>query len=552
MNKLKVLDIFAGAGGLSLGFEQTGRFETSIAIEIHPDAAETFSTNHKNIEVIVEDIRNIDFSDTNKYPELNNISVIIGGPPCQGFSNANRQRSELFSNNNMLVKEFVRAVTQIKPKAFVMENVKTINSDKHRFFVTSLDKDELQKINIEIIEEDVLIGNASLYNDTLIDLFTNQKINVPFINLELCAKFKSLIRFYKRHKSLIKFVDKNKKILRGYLNNWSIFFNSFGSDTLNKLIEETKFVLDNYIAEKKDCHQLFTYINKLLDVANVVSIFKEINDKKIEIILPPFKKKKGIYVKAYTYTVIDYLVKKFKSLGYQIDYDILNAANFGVPQKRNRFFIIGLKNKKPSLPKPLIQEEKDYFKIRDAIEEIEPLQPSYSIDSEPIEKTHCNKNPLSKYLNADTKYLCNHVITQTKEIALKRFENLLPGQNFHDLDEFLKSTYADTSRTQNTIYKRLSYSDVSNTVVNVRKSMWIHPVHNRAISIREAARLQSFPDSYIFKGSKDSQYQQVGNAVPPLLARAVAEALLEKLGEKPTLYIKDLLEIKHKEAVHHS
>jgi DNA (cytosine-5)-methyltransferase 1 len=519
-----------------------------MAIEIHPDAAETFNTNHKNIEVIVENIRNIDFSDINKYPELNNISVVIGGPPCQGFSNANRQRSELFSNNNMLVKEFVRAVTQIKPKAFVMENVKTINSDKHRFFVTSLDRDELQKINIEIIEEDIFIGNASLYNDTLIELFINQKIDGLFIDPELNAKFKSLIRFYKRHKSLEKFVDKNKKILKGYLSNWSMFFNSFGSNTLNNLIEETKFVLDNYIAKKKDCPQLYTYINKLLDVAYVVSILKEINDKKIEITLPPVKKNKGIYVKALTYTVIDYLEKKFKSLGYQIDYDILNAANFGVPQIRNRFFIIGLKNKKPSLPKPLIQEEKNYFKIRDAIEEIEPLQPSYSIDSEPIEKTHCNKNPLSKYLNGDTRYLCNHVITQTKEIALKRFENLLPGQNFHDLDESLKSTYADTSRTQNTIYKRLSYGDVSNTVVNVRKSMWIHPVRNRAISIREAARLQSFPDDYLFKGSKDSQYQQVGNAVPPLLARAVAEALLDNLGEKPTEYIKDLLEIKHNEA----
>ena len=91
----------------------------------------------------------------------------------------------------------------------------------------------------------------------------------------------------------------------------------------------------------------------------------------------------------------------------------------------------------------------------------------------------------------------------------------------------LKSTYENPARTQNTIYKRLVYDLPSDTVVNVRKSMWIHPELNRAVSAREAARLQSFPDNYIFFGTKDSVYQQIGNAVPPVLGRAVAEKVLE-------------------------
>ena len=66
--------------------------------------------------------------------------------------------------------------------------------------------------------------------------------------------------------------------------------------------------------------------------------------------------------------------------------------------------------------------------------------------------------------------------------------------------------------------------------MNVRKSMWIHPIYNRAVSAREAARLQSFPDDYIFFGTKDSVYQQIGNAVPPVLGRAVAEKILELFG----------------------
>lgn len=66
-------------------------------------------------------------------------------------------------------------------------------------------------------------------------------------------------------------------------------------------------------------------------------------------------------------------------------------------------------------------------------------------------------------------------------------------------------------------------------MVNVRKSMWIHPELNRAVSVREAARLQTFPDSFVFCGTKDKQYQQVGNAVPPIMAKAIAESLAKQL-----------------------
>ena len=72
----------------------------------------------------------------------------------------------------------------------------------------------------------------------------------------------------------------------------------------------------------------------------------------------------------------------------------------------------------------------------------------------------------------------------------------------------------------------------SGTVVNVRKSMWIHPTENRAVSVREAARLQTFPDSFSFSGPKDSQYQQVGNAVPPMLSKAIAEQILKYIDKE--------------------
>lgn len=109
---------------------------------------------------------------------------------------------------------------------------------------------------------------------------------------------------------------------------------------------------------------------------------------------------------------------------------------------------------------------------------------------------------------------------------MSRFRALKEGQNFHDLDSKLKTTYSNAERTQNTIYMRLKYNEPCGTVVNVRKSMWIHPELDRAISIREAARLQTFPDSFVFEGAKDSQYQQIGNAVPPFLARAIAKSVV--------------------------
>ena len=136
-----------------------------------------------------------------------------------------------------------------------------------------------------------------------------------------------------------------------------------------------------------------------------------------------------------------------------------------------------------------------------------------------------------KLRNSET--LRNHIITKTTETAMERFKALQQGQNFHALNDSLKSnTYTDVSRTQNTIYLRLNYDEPSGTVVNVRKSMWVHPTKDRAISVREAARLQTFPDSFVFCGTKDKQYQQVGNAVPPIMAKAIAKKIANVLNKK--------------------
>lgn len=539
MVKLSVLDIFAGAGGLSLGFHQTGNFKIKTAIEKNLSAATTYKLNHPETDVISEDIRKILFSDLSL---SNDIQIVIGGPPCQGFSNANRQRNELISGNNQLVKEFVRAICEIQPEGFVMENVKTMGSSKHKFFATKVEKPNLQ--NKIYKQETIILGGIPEYNKTIISLYKNGLKSTLILNSELNAKLKSLIRYYKRHRSLKEFFIKNKRFFNEILSNWDRNFNDFNNCNFSKLVLKFKNALTISLDGFVFTPEIIEYVSKMVSINSILLMLKETIDKDI-LVTKIEETNKEICINVYTYSVIDYLEHEFDSLGYSIKHFILNASYFGVPQSRNRLFILGVKKGKgysqPKQPSPLLNNN-DLFTIEDAIKDLENLPVSTDINSDIVTKSKYRYlHPLTNYLNDETKYLYNHIVTDSSETALQRFKELKQGQNFHDLSVELKTTYTDTKRTQNTIYKRLDYKMISNTVVNVRKSMWIHPTKNRAISIREAARLQSFPDRYRFTGNKDSQYQQVGNAVPPLLARAVAEELLNSLGLTPNYPLADLI-----------
>ena len=221
---------------------------------------------------------------------------------------------------------------------------------------------------------------------------------------------------------------------------------------------------------------------------------------------------------------------------YTFNMGVLNALEFGAPQRRNRFVFIGVKNEiAQNIEMPTGTFTKDnYNTVKDAIKDIENVRTVFETSEDSGAELTDDFEPTSLTpLLRDSKKLYNHIITKTRAVAKARFEALGQGENFHFLDVTLKeNTYTDVSRTQNTIYQRLNYEKPSGTVVNVRKSMWIHPTINRAVSIREAARLQTFPDSFVFCGTKDSQYQQVGNAVPPILAKAIAEHLASYLDQK--------------------
>ena len=140
-----VVDLFAGAGGLSLGFVQTGKYEIKVAFEREPHMQATYHRNHPNVE-LQGDVCGADYADIQRRHGA--IDVVIGGPPCQGFSNANRQKNHAISQNNMLVKQYIRAIRELQPKAFVMENVSMLRSDVHRFYMEETDLDIVEEYQI--------------------------------------------------------------------------------------------------------------------------------------------------------------------------------------------------------------------------------------------------------------------------------------------------------------------------------------------------------------------------------------------------------------------
>lgn len=554
MNKLNVLDLFAGAGGLSNGFEQTKQFRIKKAVEINAAARQTYSANHIDVE-IEDDITKMNFTnlDGGLKEEYQDIDVVIGGPPCQGFSNANRQKNSLISNNNQLIKEYIRAIEEIKPTAFVMENVKNMNSKTHKFYLSTLDRvEELKSLGISINKEKVNIGEQTeMFSDLkiFISSFENQtdsNLSAYILNEEIYSKLNTIYRLLKvsNYKKVDNFFEKpnNNRILKRNLLKWESVHHSYWHERYQSEWFKLKYLLENSISKNGiQYDEVYLTLKNIIENQKLLRKFQEIFQRNI-VFKEVYVEEENISLELYTYNVFDYLISKLRSLGYVINEEkhIFNAADYGVPQVRKRLILIGIKKEylklpKVKVPEPIFENKEEYYSIYEAIGDLEGDMPHTDMKNSAIARQNkvILNNKLNRYLNdLDTSVIYNHIMTESTEIAKNRFKVLKEGQNFHDLDDSLKTSYSDHARTQNTIYRRLTYNTTADTVVNVRKSMWVHPCKDRALSIREAARLQSFKDSYIFKGSKDQQYQQIGNAVPPLLARNMGESILTSLGIK--------------------
>lgn len=533
----RTIDLFAGAGGLSLGFQQTGRFRLLAAAEINPNARDTYRENIPQRGDPFEFIENvIDYDFAALSDRLGGIDVVIGGPPCQGFSNANRQKNHLISMNNALVKEYFRAIREIRPMAFVMENVSMLESDTHRFYDSKKDHDDIEKLKEEGHEiptrEDGIFISLDDYPG--FNMLTVAKSISTTDKLLLPKKLNDLIRVLNKHKSnderRKKFIDKNSnqliRLIDSYIQDLGI-----SDDQTIQIVRLLEVVKKACVSSEtiKDCDELSTIVS----IQKNLTAIKEIYQNEL---IGEFKRAAdgSIVFATKSYSVIDY-VNAILGNGYVQKGATLNAEWFGVPQERKRHIIVGIRNDVHSNCEIQFPTESvcgQHYTVQDAIMDLAVYEVGYEKECEDI--TYREQEGISEYaldMRRGSVSVKNHLTTSTTPEAMKRFRVIKQGKNFHSLDNSLKSTYIKPDRTQNTIYWRLDPNAPSGTVVNVRKSMWIHPTLDRAVTVREAARLQSFPDSFKFVGTKDSQYQQVGNAVPPKLARGIAEILLRVLGE---------------------
>jgi len=219
---------------------------------------------------------------------------------------------------------------------------------------------------------------------------------------------------------------------------------------------------------------------------------------------------------------LEQILNDFHKIGYTLNYDLLNAADFGVPQKRERFFLVG-SNHGITFKFPQKTNTK-IVSVKDAIDDLPILDNGANFDE--LEYKTEAISAYAKMLRKKRKYsLCNYV-TKNSGLVIKRYKYIPQGGNWKNIPKRLMSNYKDCSRCHDGIYLRLDESKPSSVIGNYRKNMLIHPTEDRGLSVREAARLQSFPDWFVFKGNVGFQQQQVGNAVPPLLAKYVFESIV--------------------------
>lgn len=415
--KYKVVEIFCGCGGFSYGFEMQGEFETVLGVDIKPEAINTFKLNHTSSSIIQKDVREVEDIEIlevlkEKGIEPHGLDVLIGGPPCQGFSQMRRGDSRdrhdvaRFSGysklaedkRNDLVLRFLEIAEILMPKCIVIENVKQV----------------------------------------------------------------------KNH------------VLNG---------------------REGGFILS---------------IEEVLE-----------------------------------------------ELGYDVQHQILNAADYGVPQLRERAIILASRKGEVTFPAPTHSES--WVTVGDALHDLPaPAMKQDSLYKSGLDTYLCNAETdyLSIMRNGEQWFTANHNTRKYKDDIIKLISNMPQGKNWSEVAESKRKEYEELlqgvpEQTRAEAYDNLVadgsiiptfYKDYywsAYTRLDPKKpaltitananflgsGRYTHPDENRGITPREAARLQSFPDSFIFYSSKDDDsgtdkqgiiMDMIGEAVPPLLSRALA------------------------------
>lgn len=262
---------------------------------------------------------------------------------------------------------------------------------------------------------------------------------------------------------------------------------------------------------------------------------------------------------------LEAILESLENLGYAADVRILYAPHFGVPQTRWRTIVLGLRDSDSAthaFPEPLhsaphrvnftsvfgsrnlvvlpqAEELLTHTTVRDAIDDL-PVLANGEMGEPLKDYRSAPQNPYQRLLREGSNGVANHDAMRLTATNLERLRHIPPGGNWTDIPfELLPLGMQRARRSDHTKrYGRANPDGLSSTILTKCDPHWgayFHYSQDRAFTVREAARIQSFPDRFVFTGSRVAQYEQVGNAVPPLLGRAVGKSVataLEAAGSK--------------------
>lgn len=258
-------------------------------------------------------------------------------------------------------------------------------------------------------------------------------------------------------------------------------------------------------------------------------------------------------------TVVQQIYAELQALGYRVSHKILFAGHYGVPQMRFRTVIIGIRNYHGEIvfPAPEFAAKaianftgakelcistspifypnlKPQVNVWEALSDLPEIENNQTRSPEGYADTP--KNDYQNYLRSDCNKLTAHYCAKIAAINLERLKHIPQGGSWRDIPrDLLPNGLKRARRSDHTKrYGRLHPDSLCSTVLTKCDPHWgsfFHPTQDRVISVREAARIQSFPDRYVFSGGITQQYEQIGNAVPPLLAKAIGNEIMKMLGE---------------------
>ena len=228
--------------------------------------------------------------------------------------------------------------------------------------------------------------------------------------------------------------------------------------------------------------------------------------------------------------VLAAVMQSLREIGYVPDTRVLDAFRYGVPQHRARIFVVGVSRGRFEWP----IGDNGIVTLRDAIGDLPVVEGGQRDDALHYKrpKTEFQKRARAGLPEAEENLIHDHRTRGVRADDLRAYRLMKPGQTYADIPEELRRYRVDIFDDK---YKRLSWNQLSRTITAhiARDGYWyIHPAQHRTLSIREAARVQTFPDWFRFAGYPTTQYRQIGNAVPPALARTIGQELCRGLGRK--------------------